>query len=91
MTNIKKNESLWTLKRLLDYIKEKDRKFFIPSYQRGYRWKPYEVKQLLDDVNSCESENYFLQLLAVREEYNPAHEHYGIANFGSSKPRFEIC
>ena len=25
-------------------------KFFIPSYQRGYRWTEQQVKDLLDDV-----------------------------------------
>lgn len=25
-------------------------KFFIPSYQRGYRWGPIQVKELLDDI-----------------------------------------
>ena len=27
-------------------------KFFIPSYQRGYRWGKDEVERLLDDVYS---------------------------------------
>ena len=26
-------------------------KFYIPSYQRGYRWKEYEVVDLLNDIN----------------------------------------
>ena len=25
-------------------------RFWIPAYQRGYRWKPLQVTQLLDDV-----------------------------------------
>ncbi|MBQ4006904.1 MAG: DUF262 domain-containing protein, partial [Muribaculaceae bacterium] len=25
--------------------------FFIPSYQRGYRWTEQQVKDLLNDVN----------------------------------------
>lgn len=29
----------------------KDKKFIIPSYQRGYRWTNVEVRQLLDDLN----------------------------------------
>lgn len=29
-------------------------KFFIPSYQRGYRWTEQQVKDLLDDVNKFE-------------------------------------
>ena len=27
-----------------------DKEFFIPSYQRGYRWQEEEVKALLDDI-----------------------------------------
>ena len=28
--------------------------FFIPSYQRGYRWTEQQVKDLLNDVNEFE-------------------------------------
>ena len=27
-------------------------RFFIPTYQRGYRWTEQQVKDLLDDINS---------------------------------------
>ena len=26
-------------------------KFFIPSYQRGYRWTEQQVKDILNDIN----------------------------------------
>ncbi|WP_294789481.1 DUF262 domain-containing protein, partial [Prevotella sp.] len=26
-------------------------KFFIPSYQRGYRWNDQQVEDLLNDIN----------------------------------------
>jgi len=29
-----------------------DKQFFIPHYQRGYRWTEQQVKQLLDDIDS---------------------------------------
>ena len=35
------------LKPINDLLKEK---FFIPSYQRGYRWTPRQVTALLDDI-----------------------------------------
>lgn len=35
---------LKTLNELQQY------KFYIPSYQRGYRWKSYEIKDLLNDI-----------------------------------------
>lgn len=36
-----------TLKPVNDLL---EMKFFIPSYQRGYRWKKTQVKNLLDDI-----------------------------------------
>ena len=57
-------------------------KFFIPSYQRGYRWTDQQVKDLLNDVNDFKSERlnnsdedtwYCLQPLVVKrmEETDP--------------------
>ncbi len=49
-------------------------KFFIPDYQRGYRWTAIQVKQLLDDIwNFCKKENkkegefYCLQPIVVKK------------------------
>lgn len=49
-------------------------KFFIPSYQRGYRWTEQQVKDLLNDVwefsqkrNKDSSEFYCLQPLVVKK------------------------
>lgn len=41
-------------------------KFYIPSYQRGYRWGQDEVTRLLDDVNSNGTKNYCLQPVVVK-------------------------
>ncbi|MBR5210681.1 MAG: DUF262 domain-containing protein [Paludibacteraceae bacterium] len=48
-------------------------KFFIPSYQRGYRWTEQQVKDLLNDIwefaqkkNKCDDEFYCLQPLVVK-------------------------
>ncbi len=47
-------------------------KFFIPNYQRGYRWTEQQVKDLLDDIRDFSSaphkeyEYYCLQPLVVR-------------------------
>lgn len=42
--------------------------FFIPSYQRGYRWGETEVTRLLDDVYSTDGKrNYCLQPVVVRK------------------------
>ena len=46
-------------------------KFFIPDYQRGYRWTYQQAKDLLDDIEEfCQKNNdgiYCLQPLVVRE------------------------
>lgn len=40
--------------------------FFVPSYQRGYRWKIEEVERLLDDIYSNGNNNYCIQPIVVR-------------------------
>ena len=54
----------------------KEHRFFVPSYQRGYRWTEFEVEALLDDVSEFSSvgdEKYCIQPLIVkkRERINP--------------------
>lgn len=50
--------------------------FWIPSYQRGYRWTPQEVTDLLDDIHEFQSsaaeetDFYCLQPLVVKEKIN---------------------
>lgn len=53
--------------------------FWIPAYQRGYRWKPLQVTQLLDDIREfCQRRNpqpeefYCLQPLVIKAtEHGP--------------------
>ncbi|PZU36516.1 MAG: hypothetical protein DI573_13485, partial [Microbacterium sp.] len=40
--------------------------FFVPAYQRGYRWGVEEVERLLDDVWDSEGEPYYLQPVVVK-------------------------
>mgnify|MGYP002674114335 FL=1 len=51
-------------------------KFYIPNYQRGYRWTEQQVKDLLNDINEFSPETnrnsndtswYCLQPLVVRQ------------------------
>ena len=42
--------------------------FFVPSYQRGYRWGEDEVIRLLDDVYQNGKESYCLQPVVVRKK-----------------------
>lgn len=44
-----------------------DGKFFVPSYQRGYRWGKEEVVRLLEDVMSNGQNNYCLQPIVVKK------------------------
>lgn len=48
-------------------------KFYIPSYQRGYRWTEQQVKDLLNDVNEFiqnkSSDFYSLQPLVVKKRW----------------------
>lgn len=40
--------------------------FYIPAYQRGYRWAEEEVRRLLDDIYANEEKSYCLQPVVVR-------------------------
>ena len=40
--------------------------FFVPSYQRGYRWTKHEVGQLLDDIRASNGATYYLQPVVVK-------------------------
>ena len=41
--------------------------FYVPSYQRGYRWGEDEVLRLLNDINVNGENNYCLQPVVVRK------------------------
>lgn len=45
-------------------------RFFIPDYQRGYRWGKEEVTRLLDDIYFNGDENYCLQPIVVKKTDN---------------------
>ncbi len=47
----------------------KEHRFFVPSYQRGYRWTEHEVTALLDDIDEFSAEGkkcYCIQPLIVK-------------------------
>lgn len=56
---------LKSIGELLDYH------FYIPSYQRGYRWTEQQVKDLLDDINEFQKNGadgiYCIQPLVVKK------------------------
>lgn len=41
-------------------------KFFVPSYQRGYRWDTNDVSRLLDDIWGSKGQEYSLQPIVVQ-------------------------
>lgn len=45
-----------------------DGNFFVPSYQRGYRWGVDEVRRLLDDVSQSGEKDYYLQPVVVKRK-----------------------
>jgi len=40
----------------IDQIRKKKLIFFVPAYQRGYRWRPNEIEVLIDDLERFRSE-----------------------------------
>ena len=40
--------------------------FFVPAYQRGYRWGEQEVRALLDDIRDSNGATYYLQPVVVK-------------------------
>lgn len=41
-------------------------RFFVPSYQRGYRWDKSDVMRLLDDIWGSQGKDYSLQPIVVK-------------------------
>jgi len=49
-------------------------KFFIPSYQRGYRWEEEQVHKLLDDILDNGAKEYCLQPIVVKNIGNSTYK-----------------
>ena len=71
------NPKLKSIYELLCNEEGKPESFFIPSYQRGYRWTEQQVKELLDDIWEFASKNkkeegefYCLQPIVVKKSKN---------------------
>lgn len=47
-------------------VGELEGEFFIPAYQRGYRWGTDDVQRLLDDIEASGGEPYYLQPVVVK-------------------------
>lgn len=64
------------------------RNYFIPSYQRGYRWGKQQVKELLDDIldyanekesGAVETDYYCLQPVVVKRLKDEDKQRHGLA------------
>ena len=44
--------------------------FFIPAYQRGYRWTKDDVRKLLNDISESKAPHYSLQPIVVKKRGN---------------------
>lgn len=71
MCNSQNNEIKLCTKTVLEIF---ENNFFIPSYQRGYRWTEKEVERLLDDIHDNKSPNYCLQPVVVKKKEDNSFE-----------------
>lgn len=54
-------------------------RFFIPAYQRGYRWTNRQINELLDDINALRGENWYcLQPIVILPMSKERQEEYGL-------------
>lgn len=42
-------------------------KYIVPLYQRAYAWTQKEIRQLIDDINDFDEEQYYLGSLIVHK------------------------
>lgn len=63
-------ESDFKTVKAIEIVKEK-KDYFIPAYQRGYRWEKAQVKDLLKDIMGWDkNEKYSLQPIVIKENKN---------------------
>ncbi len=67
INDLEQRENSLELKRIEEL---RNKYFFVDSYQRGYKWKPQQVKALLDDIDEFKIEKhsdfYCLQPVVVK-------------------------
>ena len=67
INDLEQRENSLELKRIEEL---RNKHFFVDSYQRGYKWKPQQVKALLDDIDEFKIEKssdfYCLQPVVVK-------------------------
>lgn len=48
------------------FVGDLTERFYVPDYQRGYRWTSLEVRRLMDDISQSTQPRYYLQPIVVR-------------------------
>lgn len=67
--------------------------FFIPAYQRGYRWTEQQVKDLLKDIGNFKATNeewYCLQPLVVKEMTEKKKDKYALKSEKDDNKWYEV-
>jgi hypothetical protein len=76
------NLKLKTIQEILNIKDIKTNNFYIPSYQRGYRWEEQQVKDLLNDIyefaNRKKVQNEFYCLQPIVVLYNNINNRYKV-------------
>lgn len=71
-----------------------EKNFFIPDYQRGYRWEVHHINQLLSDIwdfmNQRSGEFYCLQPIVVRECTVDIVQKYNLSSNYDSNRWYEV-
>jgi hypothetical protein len=49
------------------FVGDISERFYVPAYQRGYRWGEVEVRRLLDDIWHSRDKPYYLQPVVVKQ------------------------
>jgi len=70
-----------TTRNVKELLSEKEGiRFYVPFYQRGYRWTDEEITQLLEDIMGDDEKEYFLQLLVVCKKDHNGTSRYNIVD-----------
>ena len=75
-----------------DYLKNYS--FYIPNYQRGYKWSKENIEDLLNDINSIDNDNkkdHCLHNLTIIEINDEKHPMYNLLkNKDENKKNYEV-
>ena len=80
----------------LEVVNELSKKnYFIPSYQRGYRWEKQQVEELLEDLKDFMTENseqeyYCLQPFVVREMSDAEKSKFNLSSINGNSQWYEV-